>query len=380
MKIVADRYIPALEKAFDGAAEVVLYEPGAIDRHALHDCDVLLVRTVTRVDAGLLEGTPVRFVGTATSGSEHVDEAYLDRQGIGFASAAGCNARPVAEYVLSALSVLTEQRGCRLDDLSVAVIGCGHVGSQLSNMLQALGIECLLNDPPLQAAGDRRSFHELDKALEADVITLHVPLTNAGPYPTQRLLNSDRLAALRPGTIIINSARGDVIDERALKTLLAKHRVQLVADVWRNEPAIDTELAARAVIATPHIAGYSLEAKLRSTWRMRNAVAEFFDLTMPPLDEPLPAAIQTLPLDADNLDELARLAILTSYDIRSDATALQRLAVIEGNRSAYFSGLRHDYALRRELSALQLQLHGAAQAFAEPLQQLGFVCITEDNK
>lgn len=380
MKIVADRYIPALETAFAGLAEVVLYEPLAIDRHSLHDCDTLLVRTATRVDANLLDDTPVRFVGTATSGSEHIDQSYLASQGIGFASAVGCNARPVAEYVLSALCVLTEQRGCRLDELRVAVIGCGHVGSRLSAMLQALGVECLLNDPPLQEQGDDRSFCELDEALKADVITLHVPLTDTGPHPTQRLLSSDRLAALRSGTIIINSARGAVIDERALKTLLAERKLQLVADVWRNEPAIDTELAALAIIATPHIAGYSLEAKLRSTWRMRKAVAEFFDLTMPTVEEPLPAAVQTLPLDADNLDELARLAILTSYDIRSDATALQRLAVIGGHRSAYFSGLRHDYALRREFSALQLQLHGAARTFAEPLRQLGFSTMTEDDK
>ncbi len=372
LKIVADRYIPGLSAAFADAAELTLLEPAAIDRASLHDADALLVRSVTRVNAELLTGTPVRFVGTATSGSDHVDRDYLDAHDVGFADAAGCNARPVAEYVLSALCVLSEQRGCRLTDLSVAIIGCGHVGSQLHALLQALGVTCLCNDPPLaEQAGTAAGYCDLAMALTADVISLHVPLTDHGPHATRHLLTSDRLASLRDDAIVINTARGEVIDERALKAQLHERPLLAVIDVWQHEPAIDIGLAAAVAIATPHIAGYSLDAKLRASARLRQAFAEHFDQT-PGVAEAPPPALQTLPLDADDLDELVRLAVLTSYDVRADAVALQRLAAIHGERSAYFSGLRQDYALRREFSSLQLRLSGGARDYAAPLRQLGF--------
>ncbi|MCS3902219.1 erythronate-4-phosphate dehydrogenase [Methylohalomonas lacus] len=372
MKIVADQYIPGLPAAFADVAELTLLDPAAIDRASLHDADALLVRTVTRVDAALLAGTPVRFVGTATSGCDHVDRDYLDAHDIGFADVAGCNARPVAEYVLSALGVLSEQRGCRLADLSVAIIGCGHVGGQLRAFLQALGVTCLCNDPPLaEQAGTAAGYCDLATALTADVISLHVPLTDEGPHATRHLLTSDRLADLRDGAIVINTARGEVIDERALKAQLHERRLTAAIDVWQNEPAIDIGLAADAAIATPHIAGYSLDAKLRASNHLRQAFAEHFGQA-PGAAQPPPPALQTLSLDADDLDELVRLAVLTSYDVRADAVALQRLAAIHGERSAYFAGLRQDYALRREFSSLRLHLRGGARDHAATLRQLGF--------
>lgn len=373
LKILADRYIPGVVQAFAGLAEVRLCEPADIASDQLQDCDALLVRTVTRVDAGLLEDTPVRFVGTATSGTDHIDHAYLQQQGIGFADAAGSNARPVAEYVLSALAVMCERRDCAFSDLSVGIVGCGHVGSLLAEMLTALGTRVLLNDPPLVAAGDTRTFTDLETVLAADVVSLHVPLTTVGEYPTHQLLGAERLACLRPGALLINTARGGVVDEAALERAIRDNDLQAVVDVWQDEPMIDAALAARVFLATPHIAGYSLEAKWRATQSMRTAVLEYFELDGGPQNTDVCSAMPArLSLPAADLSEQVSLAILASYDVRTDAAPLQRLPQVPvAERANWFIHLRQDYGLRREFSAVALALPAASQA-ADCLRQLGF--------
>ena len=374
MKIVADRYLPGVASAFGDTAEVMLCEPAEIENASLRDCDALLVRTVTRVDEQLLKGTPVRFVGTATSGCDHVDTDYLAAQGIGFADAAGSNARPVAEYVLSALAVLCEQTGTRLANHRVGIIGCGHVGSQLAALLETLGVTVLLNDPPLAEQGDTRDFCDLDTILGADIVTLHVPYTAAAPYPTANLIDSDRLQRLQAGTWLINTARGGVIDETALAAAIEAQDLQVVLDVWRHEPAIDSRLAAAVRLATPHIAGYSLDAKLRATNMVCQALCACFELGTiqqahnHDVIEPL-----ALPLTGADFEEQVRLAILNSYDIRGDAATMQRLLRLPAvEQATFFAGLRQDYLLRREFSSLELQLAGAALPLAARLAQLGF--------
>lgn len=373
LKIVADRHITQVANAFSDVAEVETLEPGAICRAVLRNCDVLMTRSVTRVDADLLAGTPVRFVGTATSGTDHVDTDYLAAQGIAFADASGSNARPVAEYVLSALSVLADQNDSRLSDLTVGIIGCGRVGTLLSGMLETLGVRCLLNDPPLAASGDPRDFRTLDEILQADVVTLHVPLTLTGEYPTRHLLGAEHLQRLRPGAAVINTARGGVVDESALNQLLLERHLQAVIDVWENEPYIDSGLLASVAIATPHIAGYSLEAKLRATWQLRQAVTGYFGLDGDPRIPPAVTYKHRLMLAGEDRDELARLAILAGYDVRTDAVALRQVPKLAiSDRGCYFNRLRHEYALRREFSSIELQLESGQSDLAGFFERLGF--------
>lgn len=374
MKILADKYIARAASAFSSLGEVVLFEPPLPNAADLRDCDVLLVRSVTRVDENLLHDSRVHFVGTATSGVDHVDSNFLTARGIGFAAAPGCNARPVAEYVVSALCVLLEQRGLSFPEISVGVIGHGHVGSTLRGFLDALGVKCLINDPPLEAAGhDDDDFLPLDDVLQADVITVHVPLTQTGNWPTRHLLDAGRLRQLRAGTILINSARGGVIDESALKSILPERDLAVALDVWENEPAIDATLAKQVMLATPHIAGYSLEAKLRATLAMHRAVAAY--LGVEPDWQPVPARynVQYLPISVTDFADGARLAILASYDVRGDAAPLREIDnLAAAARANYFCSLRDGYTLRREFPATVLQLDTAIAAHAELYRQLGF--------
>lgn len=382
MKIVADRYLPAVANTLAGCAEVELREPRDITNASLKDCDALLVRTVTRVDERLLKDTPVRFVGTATSGSDHVDTAYLAANGIGFADAAGSNARPVAEYVLSAMAVLCEQSGTHMTDHVVGIVGCGHVGSQLASLLETLGVVTLLNDPPLADQGDTRDFHDLDTILEADIVTLHVPYTAAGSYPTANLLDADLLQQMKPGSWLVNTSRGGVVNEEALKRAAGEQGLQAVLDVWEHEPVIDTGLVAAARLATPHIAGYSLDAKLRATAMVCQALCAYFDLgtlrQAPGHDVIEPLA---LPLSGADFDDQARLAILNSYDIRGDAATMQRLLRLPAaEQAAFFTRLREDYLLRREFSSLILELEQAAVTLAERFERLGFRTVRRQSR
>ncbi len=371
MKIVADRYIPGIEPMLGACTNVVLHEPEAIRNSNLRDCEALLVRTVTRVDETLLHDTPVRFVATATSGQEHVGTAYLADQGVGFASAADCNARPVAEYVLSALAVLTEQQGVNLDAVSVGIIGCGHVGSQLDSLLQALGIRTLLHDPPLAAQGDPRAFVDLDTVLQADVVTLHVPYTEAGNHPTVNLIDAARLQQLGRGTVLINTARGGVIDEAALWSVIGERGIRVVLDAWASEPRINTALLEAVALGTPHIAGYSRAAKQRASIRVCRALADYFELTLATPSHGVSSERRLTLAAATTFIEQARLAILAAYDVRTDAAALARLLRLPpGEQPGYFNSLRQDYRLRDEFSSLTLT--GAGNQTRHRFRSLGF--------
>ncbi|MBI2969916.1 MAG: 4-phosphoerythronate dehydrogenase [Gammaproteobacteria bacterium] len=377
MQIVADQSIPYLRHYFAGLGELVLLDGRSINPAAVKDADILLVRTVTRVDARLLEGSRVRLVGSPTSGIDHVDVSYLAKSDIGFADARGCNARSVAEYVLSSLFVAADSRRRDLSSMRAGVVGYGHVGSQVSTMLETLGIECRISDPPLRAVTGNSRLLTLEEVLDSEIITLHVPLTSGGTCPTRRMINAKLLSRLRDDVVLINTARGDVVDEPALVRFLdEKQQAAAILDVWSNEPVINPDLLARAFIATPHIAGYSLDARLRATRTVYRQLVEFLGRGKadPPAPELPPAQSPEIHLgvESDPLESVG-LAVLASYDVRSDSAPLQAAGRLPAReRGELFSGLRNNYPGRREFSAHTLRLGNADASLSGILRNLGF--------
>ena len=277
MKAVIDQYIPFLEEALQAqGVEVVALAPEAIVHESVADAEALFVRTRTRVDSALLEGTRVRFVATATIGTDHLDIPYLEQSGIAWASAPGCNAQAVCDYVEECLRLndrLAAERPLRCptatlsDQLTLGIVGCGHVGSKVKAMAERRGMRVLVSDPPKGA-----HFPLAQLAAEADVITFHTPLTRAGAYLTYHLCDAEFLVHCRPGTLIINAARGGVVDEEAL----LHSGLPCAIDTWEGEPDINRALLRQAWLASYHIAGYSLEGKINASQQVLDAFCRFF--------------------------------------------------------------------------------------------------------
>jgi erythronate-4-phosphate dehydrogenase len=377
MHIVADENIPAVADAFGPLGTVTLVNGRTLTAAQVRDADILLVRSVTRVDAGLLDGSRVRFVGSATIGFDHVDRDYLAARGIGFATAPGSNATSAAEYVLSALLVLAQRQGQPLAGRSVGIIGCGNVGSRVRAYLTALGMRCCINDPPRQAGGVADEYVDLASALACDVVTLHVPLARGGACPTFHLLDAAALAQLRPGAVLVNTARGAAVDNAALDARLARHDdLDVVLDVWEGEPDIRLALLGRVALGTPHIAGYSLDGKLRGTQMIHAAVCASLGT------EPEWGVGQVLP-EAPLLhirggtgrpvEAVVYDAVTGCYDVRADDTRLRVIQTMEpAARPAYFDRLRKEYPVRREFAATPLLVDGLTRAQARALSGSGF--------
>lgn len=376
MKIVADENIPCVREAFSTLGDVKLVHGRGLQPEQVAEADILLVRSVTRVDERLLAGSGVRFVGSATIGFDHVDRAYLAGRGIGFATAPGCNATAAAEYTVSALLVLSERQGFSLAGRSVGIIGCGNVGSRVRARLAALGLQCRVNDPPLQARGAGGDFVTLHDALDCDIVTLHVPLERGGSHPTFHLIDTAALARLNPGAILVNTARGAVTDNAALlATLQARPDLTAVLDVWEGEPEIDLSLLGRVALGTPHIAGYSLDGKLRGTAMIYQAACDFLDMPASwNVQDVLPPATPVDVRAESDTEALARAAVLGCYDVRDDDERLRRLAGLAvEEQSAYFDRLRREYPVRREFATTPLRQVSMTNEQRQLLTCLGFV-------
>ncbi len=352
LRILADENMPGLEPfARHGELETA---PGrAMTRAGLRDADVLLVRSVTRVDADLLAGTGVRFVGSATIGTDHVDQAWLAERGIVFAHAPGCNATAVAEYDLQAVLDWLAGHGRKPADVTVAIIGCGHTGSRAAELFRAAGMTLWICDPPRERAGESLPGLPvtLDQALEADVITLHVPLTREGPDTTFHMLDGQLLQRLGPEQLLLNTSRGAVIDNAALARRLDAGGPATVLDVWESEPAIDPALFRRCRLGTPHVAGYSREGKLRGTARLYQAFCDWLEL--PGEQSSVVPPEGTVRQSVENVGDM--LALLRSrYDLRRDHDAL-RAALEEPDPAAAFDALRKNYPVRHECAGLRVQ-------------------------
>ncbi len=378
LRILADENIPLVREAFGGLGVVRLLPGRQITPEAARETDVLLVRSVTKVDAALVAGSPLRFVGSATIGTDHVDLAALRDLGIAFANAPGSNAESVVEYVLAALLRLAAQRGEALRGKTIGIVGCGNIGGRLAERLPAFGARVLKNDPPLaEKAGASREYVSLDAVLaEADVVTLHVPLTRDGAHATHHLFDKTTLDRLKPGAWLLNSSRGAVIDNAALREVLEAGRLgAAVLDVWENEPTPDPALMRRVDLATPHIAGYSHDGKMQGaimlyhalirhldcppTWDAAAALAPGPDdyLALTPPDATLPETVW--------LDALARHL----YDLpANDARLRGFLERPAEERGAFFSGLRKSYPRRRAFHLHTLARNAVPEAYREAVE------------
>ncbi|MGE8100391.1 4-phosphoerythronate dehydrogenase PdxB [Pseudomonas fluorescens] len=380
MLIVADENIPLLDAFFEGFGEIRRVPGRSIDRATVEAADVLLVRSVTNVDRNLLEGSNVRFVGTCTIGTDHLDLDYFQQAGITWSSAPGCNARGVVDYVLGSLLTLAEIEGVDLTERTYGVVGAGEVGGRLVKVLQGLGWKVLVCDPPRQAAegGDFVSLEQI--IAQCDVISVHTPLSNNAEHSTWHLFDQNRLNQLKPGAWLINASRGPVVDNSALReVLLAREDLQAVLDVWEGEPSVDIGLAELCVIATPHIAGYSLDGKQRGTAQIYQAFCQF--LGQPAkvtLDELLPAPwLAQVHLNA-SCDPAWALAMVCRgvYDPRRDDADFRRSLVVSGaEQRTAFDLLRKHYPERREIDGLKVRIEGESPALRQMVAALGAVVV-----
>ncbi len=341
MKVIVDNKIPFIREAIGHIADEVVYAPGqAFTPELVKDADALVIRTRTRCDRALLEGSRVRFIATATIGFDHIDTEYCREAGIEWANAPGCNAPSVAQYLHSALLLLQLKRDKPLRGLTMGIVGVGHVGSLVAEVAGDLGMKVLLNDPPREeqeGPGRYAPLHRL--AEECDFISFHVPLVREGNHRTFHLADEAFFRSLRRRPVFINTSRGEVADTQALLQALESGQVSdAIIDVWENEPDIDRTLLQRAFLGTPHIAGYSADGKANATRMALTALCRFFgrkpDFHIAP-PKPLNPVIT-----ASNETE----AYLQMYDPRRDSDALKA-------HPEQFEQLRGDYPLRRERQA-----------------------------
>lgn len=391
LHIVADENIPFVQPAFETLGTVRLLSGRAITAAALQEADLLLVRSITPVNAGLLHGTPVKFVATATIGADHVDSDYLRQRNIPFATAAGCNANAVAEYVCCAVLHWAVQRELALTRLTIGIVGVGNVGSRVAEKARALGLQVLLNDPP-RARAEKNSadsvaptFLPLDELLQADILTLHTPLTHDGPDPTFHLINDKILRQMRRESLLINTARGPVVDNRALKENLRHGRLAgAILDVWEGEPRIDAELVRCTTLATPHIAGYSLEGKLRATLMIYEAACRFLGVApawnaapfVPPVNAPY---IEIAEAAQSTVERQLQAVVRRAYDIRADDARLRQgfadPHATPEEQGRWFDKLRHEYTYRREFANYRVAASGRPPATLEKLRGIGFTIV-----
>lgn len=372
MRIVADENIPLLDEFFADFGTIRRLPGRAIAAEDVRDADLLLVRSVTRVDRALLEGSAVRFVGTCTIGTDHLALDYFANAGIAWSSAPGCNARGVVDYVLGSLLTLAEREGIEPAGRVYGVVGAGQVGGRLVEVLRGLGWRVLVCDPPRQAA-EGGDFVDLRRIVaECDAISLHTPLDGA----TRHLFDGARLAALKPGTWLINASRGAVVDNAALRRLLPQRPdLKVVLDVWEGEPQVDVELAALCQLATPHVAGYSLDGKLRGTAQVYQACCRALGVApRVSLDALLPAPwLAELSLDARAEPSWALATLCRAvYDPRRDDADFHRSLVGDAEaRRTGFDRLRKHYPMRREIDGLRVRLRGEAPELASLVRALG---------
>ncbi|MDE3056995.1 MAG: 4-phosphoerythronate dehydrogenase [Bacteroidota bacterium] len=381
MKAVVDKNNPLVAETFRQFGEVLPLGTKDITRESVRNADILVVRSETKVTRELLDGSSVKFVGTATIGTDHVDAEYLRSRHIGFASAPGSNANSVAEYMVASLLLLARRKGFSLKGKTIGVVGVGNVGSKVVRNAQAMGMTVLKNDPPLARATGDSSFLPLGELMDADIITLHVPLTKTGPDATHHLFDAPRIHKMKREAILINTARGSVIEGKALlNTLAGGHLAGAVLDVWENEPAIDISLLEKADISTSHIAGYSFDGKLAAVRQIYSAACKFFGEkenwgleTLIPKPAMERIAIPPELSRNESREEILYSLVRQCYDIECDDRSLRDIRnVSEEEQRLYFRRLRTEYRIRREFFNTTVELPVRMNSLREILTAFGF--------
>ncbi|MFC2133560.1 4-phosphoerythronate dehydrogenase [Bacteroidota bacterium] len=353
MKLIVDENIPFGSEAFSSFGEVKLLNGRGITNQVCRDADVLIVRSITDVNEKLLTGTNIKFVGSATTGDDHMDKKYLEERNIYYYIAAGCNAYSVVEYVFAAVTYLAIKKGFSFEGKKLGIIGVGKIGSRIAKIAKALGFEIIMNDPPLQRETGSDEYRSLEEALTADIITCHVPLNKTGIDKTYHLIDKEILSMISSGKILINSSRGPVISNNALKKRIeSKNDLTVVLDVWENEPGIDKELLKLIDIGSAHVAGYSLEGKVNGTTMVYNELCRFLNTASkwrpeyPSIENP------NIKIElAESIEEVLQNIFSHTYRILDDDKALRTgLQKDINDWPKHFDYLRKNYTVRRELN------------------------------
>ncbi|MGC9344723.1 MAG: 4-phosphoerythronate dehydrogenase [Bacteroidales bacterium] len=378
VKIIADDKIPFLKGALDSVAEVTYLQGNKISKEDIKEADALFIRTRTKCNAELLEGTAVRFIATATIGFDHIDTKFCKNNKIEWTNVPGCNSSSVEQYIVSALLEMGEKHSFNFKNKVIGIVGVGNVGTKVAKAAKALGMNVLLNDPPRQRNEGSNLFSSMEQVLaESDIISFHVPLNLDGVDKTFHMADEAFFSQMKKGVIIFNTSRGEVIDEIALKEALNKGKIEDSAiDVWENEPAIDTDLMNISGIVTPHIAGYSVEGKANGTMMSVRAVSRYFGLG---LDDWKPsglpgAEVQNIVIDCGGMDEqeIIKEVYNRTYDIMDDDYSFRK-------NPASFENLRGTYPVRREPSYFTFRLNNNPyERIGEVLENLGFTGLELD--
>lgn len=388
MLIAIDRTIPDGLELFGAFGDVRTFDGRKVTAADVAEADALVVRSVTCVDRALLAGSKVRFVGTVTSGTDHVDCVWLADRGIHFVAAEGCNSRPVAEYVLTAILLLASRKSFNPREMTLGVVGLGRIGSLVADWASAFGMNVLRCDPPLQRSLGGEGWVDSAKLLsESDLITLHVPLTKSGPDKTHEMIDADWLSSMKSGSILINTSRGRVVCESALLSVLNNGgRLKgAILDVWRNEPRINGELVSLCDLATPHVAGYSYEARRRGVAMVLAALVQWLDIGAESIikqtekEQPHLRFLRASPSARDDknvtsyMDDLVDLVapMASACDLQKMDVSL-RSAVVEDRVSDSFDQLRIPFWSRHEFGSYQLNCGRFTPADEAFLANMGF--------
>lgn len=381
MKIVCDNKIPFLKGALEPYADVV-YLPGKdTTAEVLKDADAVITRTRTKCNESTLKGSSVKIIATATIGFDHIDTEWCEQNGIEWTNAPGCNSWSVRQYMASLLVQILKHFNLDRHNCTLGVIGVGNVGSKVAEIATILGLKVLLNDPPRARKEGNDSFVSLDEIIEkSDIITCHVPLQRNGQDATFHLFDSKKISKLKPHQILINTSRGEVVDNLALKNALKSNKIKAASlDVWENEPDIDTELMELLFTATPHIAGYSLDGKANGTWMSVQAIGRKFNLPckdwkVTEVPNPAQPVEFCIDLNGKNIDQVLDEAILYTYDIFTDDKRFRE-------NPTEFELQRADYPIRREFPAFTVRFTNIDKFqenrddLTSKIKQFGFVCV-----
>jgi len=373
IKLIADDKIPFLKNVLEPYTNISYLPYDRITKQSIKNADALIIRTRTKCNAEVLEGTSIKYIATATIGFDHIDANFCVQNNIRWSNAPGCNSTSVQQYIAAALVYYAYLKKIQFDTLTIGIVGVGNVGSKIQEISKIFGLKILLNDPPRERVEGGRKFVSLDQVLEeSDIISFHVPLSFNGRDKTFQLADEVFFNKLNNSKIIFNTSRGEVIDTAAMINAINNRKISFsLLDVWENEPKIGMKLLNLVNIATPHIAGYSTEGKAKATAVCVNALNDFFNLGLTqnwhPGNLPIPNNPSIIKIDCAGklTQDILYQLIISTYDILQDDQQLR-------NRVYDFEKLRGEYPVRREFSFYSVQLMNSNKTIDNLVKELGF--------